>query len=62
MTSLDRILPSFHHRERHSRWVDAPPEHVWDALHGVGFDELRVMRAGLALRALPARLLGRAEP
>ncbi|MGH2609673.1 MAG: hypothetical protein ACRDHF_11395 [Tepidiformaceae bacterium] len=62
MTSLDQILPSFQHRERHNRWIDAPPKAVWDALQCVSFDELSVMRLGLALRGLPARLLRRAEP
>jgi len=61
VTSLDQILPSFQHREQHTRWIDAPPQAVWDALQSVSFDELSVMRLGLALRGLPARLLGRAE-
>jgi hypothetical protein len=60
--TLDRILPSFHHRERHSRWIPAPPGSVWEALHGVGFDELSLTRFALALRTLPARLVGRADP
>jgi hypothetical protein len=61
MTALDRIMPSFDHRERHSRWVDAPPAAAWEGLQEVGFDELPIMRLLLALRDLPKRLLGRAE-
>lgn len=62
MKPLDRVLPRFHHRERHSRWIAAPPETVWEGLHRVRFDEVAVMRLGLRLLGLPARLLGRAEP
>jgi hypothetical protein len=59
MTSLDRVMPAFHHRERHSRWIDASPQAVWDALHRVSFRDLLITRLALTLRTLPARLAGR---
>jgi hypothetical protein len=63
MTStLDRLLPSYHHRERHSRHIAASPPDVWDAVERVRWSELALARPLLALRALPARLTGSTPP
>jgi hypothetical protein len=63
MTStLDRILPTYHHRERHTRHVAASPVDVWDAVLHVRWAELPLARPLLALRALPARLTGSRPP
>jgi len=57
--NLDDVIPEPEHRTRHSRVVGAPPEVVWDALHGVTMSELPLGRALEAVRLLPARLAGR---
>jgi hypothetical protein len=60
--TLDRILPSYHHHERHTRHVAASPADVWNALLHVRWAELALARPTLALRALPARLSGSRPP
>ncbi|NEK60023.1 hypothetical protein GCU56_19390 [Geodermatophilus sabuli] len=56
---LDDVLPNSHHVTRQSRWVDAPPEAVWDALHEVKLSGLPVTVALGAVRFLPVLLSGK---
>jgi hypothetical protein len=60
--TLDRLLPTYHYRERHSRSIAASPADVWDAVERVRWAELALARPLLALRALPARLTGARPP
>jgi len=60
--NLDDVIPEPEHRTRHSRVVGAPPEVVWDELHGVTMSALPLGRALEGLRLLPARLSGRRHP
>jgi hypothetical protein len=57
--NLDDVIPEPDHRTRHSRVVGAPPEVVWDELHGVTMSALPLGRTLEAVRLLPARLSGR---
>nr|WP_204332482.1 hypothetical protein [Geodermatophilus sabuli] len=52
-------MPNSHHVTRQSRWVDAPPEAVWDALHEVKLSGLPVTVALGAVRFLPVLLSGK---
>ena len=56
--NLDDVIPEPEHRTRHSRAVGAPPEVVWDELHGVTMSALPLGRTLEAVRLLPARLAG----
>ena len=56
---LDDVLPNAHHVTRQSRWIDAPPEVVWDALHEVKLTGLPVTMALSAARFLPVLLSGK---
>ena len=56
--NLDDVIPEPEHRTRHSRVVGAPPEVVWDELHGVTMSALPLGRTLEAVRLLPARLSG----
>lgn len=58
---LDREMPRWHFRERHTRAIDAPPEAIWRAVHEVAPDEIRFLRELFWLRALPDRLFGRRD-
>ena len=53
------VLPNAHHVTRQSRWVDAPPDVVWDALHEVKLSGLPVTVALSAARFLPVVLSGK---
>src|SRR6478735_2847234 len=57
--NLDDVIPAPEHRTRHSHAVSAPPEVVWDELHGVTMSALPLGRTLEAVRLLPARLAGR---
>ena len=57
--NLEDVIPEPEHRTRHSRAVGAPPEVVWDELHGVTMSALPLGRTLEAVRLLPARLAGR---
>lgn len=52
MILLDEVMPSYDRREVHSRATAAPAAAVWDAVHDLKADELRVMRALMGLRTL----------
>ena len=62
MTSLDQLLSVSHFNEVHSVVVVAPPGRVFAAISDVTLQEVPVFRFLLALRALPARLVGRRGP
>jgi hypothetical protein len=47
-------LPAYHHRERHSLWVDATPERALAAARETGLDDLPLVRALVRLRGLRA--------
>jgi hypothetical protein len=53
---IDDYMPSFDAVERHAVVVRAPPAEVYAALRTVDFGASIVIRALLALRALPGRL------
>jgi hypothetical protein len=54
LTPLEQALPVCHFSERHSRWIDAPPERVWAALEALTLDELPITRGLVAIRHLGA--------
>lgn len=54
-TTLERTIPVYHFRERHSRLIAAPSEAVWQALVGLTLDDLTVTKPLLALRHLGRR-------
>ncbi len=60
--TLDNLLPDPHFRERHERWIAAPPAAVWETLHDLRLADLALSRTLMALRALPARLHGQPRP
>jgi hypothetical protein len=55
---LDDVLPNAHHVTRQARWIDAPPELVWEELHAVRLSGLPVTVALSAARFLPMLLSG----
>jgi hypothetical protein len=56
---LDDVLPNAHYVTRQSRWIAAPPEVVWNALHEVKLSGLPVTIALSAVRFLPVVLSGK---
>ena len=63
-TALDALLPTYDVREFHAYWVDSTPAEALAAARTATVAEMPGVSLMLALRALPARLLGRppAEP
>ncbi|WP_232796984.1 hypothetical protein [Blastococcus atacamensis] len=59
ITDLDAVLPRPEHVTRQARWIAAPPDAVWAALHAVRLSELPVTLALSAARFLPVVLSGR---
>jgi hypothetical protein len=55
---LDDVLPAPDHVTRQSRWIGAPPDVVWDALHDVRLSQLPVTLVLGAVRYLPVLLTG----
>lgn len=53
------MLPNSHYVTRQSRWIDAPPDVVWDELHAVKLTGLPVTVALSAVRFLPVLLSGK---
>jgi hypothetical protein len=53
------LLPDADHVTRQTRWIAAPPQVVWDALHEVYLTDLPLTLALSAVRFLPARLTRR---
>lgn len=56
---LDAVLPRPEHVTRQSRWIAAPPDRVWEALHAVRLSGLPVTLALGTARFLPVVLSGR---
>ncbi len=56
---LDDVLPRPEHVTRQARWIAAPPETVWTALHGVRLFGLPVTLVLGGARFLPVVLSGR---
>jgi hypothetical protein len=52
VSELDRVLPQWHFRERHTIRVDAPAERVLAAVHEVDPDEIPLVRVLFRLRGL----------
>jgi hypothetical protein len=48
-------MPTYDRREVHSHATDASPDAVWDAIHHLSGDRLRVMRLLMGLRTLGRR-------
>lgn len=62
MSGLDRWLPEYRHNEVHEAVVKAPLDAVRRAVREVTGGEIGLARLLFALRAVPARLLGRPIP
>lgn len=58
-TLLDQVMPGWDFHELHDAWLDAPVPACWEALAATTGREVRLLAPLLALRRLPARLLGR---
>lgn len=56
MSLLDEALPGYDCRERHARYIDAPPERVDEAVRAVTIRDMPLARLLFALRAAPARV------
>src|SRR3954447_22354531 len=56
--NLDELLPETDHVTRQSRWIDATPDAVWDALHEIQLSCLPVTLVLGGLRFLPVLLTG----
>ncbi len=52
MILLDEVLPEYDRRERHSRATDAPAADVWEAIHSLRGEDLRLMRMLMGVRSL----------
>ncbi len=59
--TLTDALPDAPFRERHTRRVDAPIDEVWPHCLDVTTRDIRTLAPLMALRSIPARLLGRAS-
>jgi len=59
---LNCLLPAYDFRERHAIRVEAPPTLVYAALKDLTPGEVPILGLLMALRALPARLLGARGP
>ncbi len=57
--TLDDVLPDPHFSERHQRRIAAPPAAVWEALQQLRIGDMALSRSLMAVRELPARLIGR---
>jgi uncharacterized protein YndB with AHSA1/START domain len=55
---LEDLVPTPDHVTRQARWIAAPPEDVWDALHGLRLSCLPVTLVLGAVRFLPVVLSG----
>lgn len=56
---LDDVVPVADHVTHQSRWIAAPPEVVWEELHGLKLSGLPVTLALGGIRALPGLLTGK---
>ena len=56
------LIPAPQFAERHARWIAAPPEAVWDALHEMRLADSPVARALMDVRIVMARPVARGRP
>jgi hypothetical protein len=56
--TAEEVLPNAHWATRQSRWINASPEVVWDALHSVKLSGLPLTVVLSAARFLPVLLSG----
>ncbi len=61
-TPLEQSMPVYHFHERHSRWINAEPAQVWDALTTLTLNELTLTRPLVAIRHLGRRNPGLSRP
>jgi len=61
-TPLEQSMPVYHFHERHSRWINANPAQVWDALTAVTLNQLTITRPLMAIRHLGQRSPGPSKP
>jgi hypothetical protein len=61
-TLLDTFLPTYQFSERHTAWVNASPREVLDVIMNYDFTADGFTAALMALRRLPARVLGKMLP
>ncbi len=61
-TPLEQTMPVYHFRERHSRWIDASPEQVWQALTTLTLDQLTLTRPLVAIRHFAAHTAAPTKP
>jgi len=59
---LEQTMPVFHFHERHSRWINASPEQVWQGLTTLTLDQLTLTRALVAIRHIRAHAATPAKP
>ena len=57
--TVDELLPTPDHVTRQSRWINAPPSDVWEALHEVKLTGLPLTVVLSAARFLPVLLTGK---
>jgi hypothetical protein len=55
MSLLDQVMPTYDRREVHRHTTGAPPPAVWEAVHGLSGDELKLMRLLMGIRTLGRR-------
>ena len=55
---LDDVLPNSHYVTRQARWIDAPPEVVWEELNALRLSGLPLTVVLSAARFLPVLLTG----
>jgi hypothetical protein len=61
MTRLAELLPAYDFNEVHVRWVEAPPERVYEAIKDVTAGEMPLVRLLFAIRSLPGKLTGKGQ-
>ncbi len=61
-TTLERTMPVYHFRERHSRLIAARPETMWQALVSLTLNDLAITKPLVALRHLGSHSGSPAKP
>ncbi|MGA7730982.1 MAG: hypothetical protein WCD37_06880 [Chloroflexia bacterium] len=59
---IDRFMPVFHFNEVHTIAIDAEPGRIYRAIKELRAGEIPLFRELMAVRSLPAMLLGRVRP
>lgn len=62
MKTIDQVMPNYEFSQHHSRWIDAPPQVVWDVLVSLTLSELTLTRPLLWLRHLGHPPLAQGKP